>query len=304
MPRISDNVLDCSIYLYPTERDAKEGTNIGGSGFLVGITSDLHVHGHVLAVTNSHVIEGGASIIRINKADGQVEILPIPRDIWIFHPNGDDVAVCYLLIHYEPYQIKVVDVNQFITKKEMIDLQVGIGDEIFMVGRLIGLDGKQKNNPVVRLGNIASKSTEYIKQDDRDGYLQESFIIETHSISGFSGSPVFFHILPASVRPDGRVSQVHAGPWLLGIDWGHFSHGGKDTGISFVVPAWKLQELLNSKKVAAIINEIDTKLKKAIKDKQKYFSVEVDSGSSREQLDSIVRKEAQQFKKQPKSDLK
>jgi hypothetical protein len=274
MPRITDDILDCSIYLYPSERDAKEGTNIGGSGFLVGITSEFHVHGHALAVTNSHVIEGGASIIRMNKIDGKAEILQIHPKTWIHHPSGDDIAVCYLAIPYKPFQIKVVDVKQFMTREKMTDLQVGIGDEVFMVGRLIGLDGKQKNNPVVRLGNIASKSTVGIKQENRDGYLQESFIIETHSISGFSGSPVFFHILPSSMRPDGRVSKVHAGPWLLGIDWGHFTRGEKDTGMSFVVPAWKLRELLDCKKVVAIIEEIDNIVKKSIeKDERKRFSI-------------------------------
>jgi hypothetical protein len=34
MPRFDDRILDCSIFLYHTEKDAKAGARNGGSGFL------------------------------------------------------------------------------------------------------------------------------------------------------------------------------------------------------------------------------------------------------------------------------
>jgi hypothetical protein len=40
MPRIPDGFLDCVVYLYRSEDEAKEGSGIGGSGFLAGIISD------------------------------------------------------------------------------------------------------------------------------------------------------------------------------------------------------------------------------------------------------------------------
>src|SRR4051794_28892090 len=84
----------------------------------------------------------------------------------------------------------------------------------------------------------------------KDGLQQESFLVETRSLSGFSGSPVFIHIPSYTERPTPRYhspfattakqqwqltppSQVASssessqmieqscGPWLLGIDWGH-----------------------------------------------------------------------------------
>jgi hypothetical protein len=39
MPRISDCFADCAIYLYASERAAKDGQNAGGSGFLIHVPS-------------------------------------------------------------------------------------------------------------------------------------------------------------------------------------------------------------------------------------------------------------------------
>ena len=71
--RIPDEWQNNSIYLYPSEHDAYEGTRAGGSGFLLGFDSD-RIPGRqmVYAVTNAHVIEGGNCTIRLNRHDGTV----------------------------------------------------------------------------------------------------------------------------------------------------------------------------------------------------------------------------------------
>jgi hypothetical protein len=76
MPRISDHILDCSIYLYESEVDAKEGSKTGGSGFLTHVVSKADQNiGHLYAVTNKHVINGGCGVIRINKKHGGFDTL-------------------------------------------------------------------------------------------------------------------------------------------------------------------------------------------------------------------------------------
>jgi hypothetical protein len=37
VPRIPDNILDCVVYLYPSEAAAQDGERFGGSGFLIGV---------------------------------------------------------------------------------------------------------------------------------------------------------------------------------------------------------------------------------------------------------------------------
>jgi hypothetical protein len=107
---------------------------------------------------------------------------------------------------------------------------------------------------------------------------QDSFLVETHSISGYSGSPVFVRPFPVRMfNPIGlpmpndlrgniaaipsppplspqRVTgpqwdSLPTGPWLLGVHWGCFPLDNDEVedstkGISCVVPAWELQKLL------------------------------------------------------------
>src|SRR5216684_7169803 len=73
VPRIPDSILDSVIYLYESSEDAVEGVRTGGSGFLLGIASELTWRAErdergmhqVYAVTNSHVIVDGFTTIRL-----------------------------------------------------------------------------------------------------------------------------------------------------------------------------------------------------------------------------------------------
>jgi hypothetical protein len=101
------------------------------------------------------------------------------------------------------------------------------------------------------------------------GLSQESILIETHSITGHSGSPVFVQRKPMTAVPGLPVLPMFHREWFLGIDWGHISHsedvvdeGGKrhpdgwrvksNSAIAAVVPAWKLVDLLN---VRQLVNQ-------------------------------------------------
>ena len=119
-----------------------------------------------------------------------------------------------------------------------------------MVGRFIGHDGRQKNAPAVRFGNIAMMPHEAITSPH--GIEQESFLVEVRSLPGYSGSAVFlyspcamndmsvcrFGMDKASSQPEFGVVNTTPedekrfkralsvafspkGPYLLGIDWCH-----------------------------------------------------------------------------------
>lgn len=262
--RISDTIIDSSIYLYPSEQDAKDGEKVGGSGFLVAYPSEISGKYDGYAVTNSHVIrEAKSPIVRLNTKEGDMDILSLNNDDWQHHPNGDDLAAAPIFIDPNQYRIKFVPLSMFITQEIISTENIGAGDDVFMVGRFMGYDGKQKNVPTVRFGNLAIGDVQPIAHPR--GYLQESFLVETRSLSGYSGSPVFVYIAPFSKRPESKGWSTEKGPWLLGIDWGHehfmekvlgkdgetpITEGWKvrtNSGITNVVPVWKLVELLNIK---------------------------------------------------------
>jgi hypothetical protein len=138
-----------------------------------------------------------------------------------------------------------------------------------MVGRFLNHEGKQRNLPSVRFGNIAQMPNEKIRQEFRNNFDQESFLVECRAIGGFSGSPVFVYI--AEYENEWRpaaLPRIAGGlpPRLLGIEWGILSkwepvcdaHGrpvgrpqpdslqvDTNSGMMGVVPAWKLAEILN-----------------------------------------------------------
>lgn len=284
MPRIHDMLQDCVIYLYPTVEDADAGERVGGSGFLVTIRLESDPNTAVIwAVTNKHVALV-APVVRLNTRDGSVAIANLRTEKWILHPDGDDLAIHPIPLDPTFHKTSHVP-REILLSREVVDkYDIGIGDDVFVVGRFVNHEGHVQNVPSLRFGNIAQMPA-LIRQDT--GFDQESFLVEAKSISGYSGSPVFVHILPMSSRPqkdDPKTLMIMpipgAGPWLLGIDWGHlhsweevcdedgnrlsrppYSQAKRqvssNTGMMCVIPAWKLEEMFRLPEVERLMKKAD-----------------------------------------------
>jgi hypothetical protein len=269
MPRIDDSALECSIFLYPSETDAEKGESVGGSGFLVGLKYEHSEATHLYAVTNSHVAKE-CPVIRLNSKKGEPRIIPRAPSAWVHHSDGDDLAISSIELDKDKYKFKylLASPSFLMTEDRMKRSDIGAGDETFMVGRYVGRDERKGNVPVVRFGHLAAAGTETINQGkERDYFLQESFLVETHSIGGLSGSPVFVWVPFERVhrgprdgeramqwRKEVRSLSLKPREWLLGIDWGHldeviYGDDGEQRHILFpgmagIVPAWKLSQML------------------------------------------------------------
>lgn len=289
MPRISDAYTDCAVYIYASRNDAESGVLQGGSGFIVTLPFDNdpeNPHVHTYVVTNNHVVESAKTpVIRLNRRDGQMEFIETTAHEWEPHEGGDDVSVFPLRIG-DRFKFAAMPLRSFVTHSLVEIEDIGIGDDTVMIGRFINHEGKQKNSPAVRFGNIAMMAKDKIKRPD--GFEQESFLVETRSLPGYSGSAVLLYspcamndmsvrrygVEKASVNPmsgggqekfdrDFQVSFSAKGPYLLGIDWCHLpsrTHvlnrdGSKtgmvvdeNTGMAGVIPAWKIIEVLYSER--------------------------------------------------------
>jgi hypothetical protein len=288
MPRIPDLWQESSIYLYPSISDAERGERAGGSGFLFAIPSETVPGGlHVFAITNAHVVEGGSTTIRINTHDGKFDTLEFDESNWLMHPAGDDVAVCVVPnLDASRYKYRVLDPRHLLTREEAQSMNVGIGDEVFIAGRFVNSEGKQRNLPVLRFGNISQMPVEPIEQRRNAGiHKQESFLVEARSISGFSGSPVILTLMAIYNRQGGALPQGGEGRdifRLLGIVWGYIqdwervrdSNGEPlpgasmvpiNTGMMGVVPAWKIQEIFDLPIVKDHIKSQDVEAAKLLK---------------------------------------
>src|SRR5205814_5913498 len=115
---------------------------------------------------------------------------------WVRHPDGDDLAAC--LISFDPmlYKFHFVPSYDFATKEVVEHWKIGPGDDVFVVGRFINHEGRQRNHPTARFGCIGQMPLEPIPQDrpHQPPFMQESYLVEARSIGGYSGSPVFVHI--------------------------------------------------------------------------------------------------------------
>jgi hypothetical protein len=265
VPRIEDELLDSVIFLYPSEDHARMGTKNGGSGFLVGQPSGRYADMvHLYAVTNSHVINGGCPIVRLNTHNGRMDILSLSHGAWQSHDDAD-VAVCPVELVPSHYKYGYVPRASFITEDEVrAGPRYGPGDDVFFLGRYTDHHGAQRNLPTARFGHLAMLPGEPVLTQGMG--FQESFLVDAWSLKGYSGSPVFVYRMAYGARL--RAPQGVSKPRLLGIDWGQipryeevvdkqgYPHpdgwrAQQNAGMMGVVPAWKLAELLDGEELVA-----------------------------------------------------
>lgn len=274
MPPIQERLLDCVFYLYPSMGSAVAGEDIGGTGFLVSVPSEQHKDiAYLYAVTNRHVAREGFPVIRLNTQHGDTEPVPLTKQHWRSHDDGDDIAVAHLGGIDARFHYNHIPLKGLLTEAVIQKYKIRPGDECFMVGRFIGHQGRQRNQPSVRFGNISMMPLEPVRHDDgKDHFV---FFVETRSLAGFSGSPVFVYFNPDRQQDSATRSvqfKSQPGPWLLGVDVGVMpikepvfivDDGGEivkdndgkpqnshliaetNSGQMAVVPSWKLAELFN-----------------------------------------------------------
>jgi hypothetical protein len=288
MPKLPRRMLDTVFYLYKNKADALKGSDIGGTGFFLAMRSKQFPDRitYIYGVTNWHVaVKRGYSVIRINTTDGPPEILEYGPEDWEFIPDGSDVAAVELpQLSSQKHNFAYVTDNFLFPESHAEEvLQLGPGDDVFMIGRFVDYNSGPTNTPFVRFGNISSIPVP-IKQPT--GSWEKSYCVDMHSRSGYSGSPVFFYrssinnldFMMGGAPPETLRSDCA----LLGINWGQFPEyyeliPGKElpdtevgleimadrikgySGITCVVPCWRIAELLNIEKWVKARNETDMK---------------------------------------------
>lgn len=216
-------ILDTVFYLYNSKDDAERGKGYGGTGFLIAVKSEkvpgyYHVHG----VTNWHVAcQQGASVIRTNLKDGSPDVYEFDPSEWFFRPNSHDIAISPPLpLDASRHKASALGTESLVTADDEARHDIGPAEDVFMVGRFLDYDGAETNVPACRFGNI-SIANAAIKQ--QTGFAGRSIVIDMHSRTGFSGSPVFIYRNPGSTFAP-MMDLVLSWHYLkvLGIHWGQF----------------------------------------------------------------------------------
>ena len=261
--RLPDQFLESVVFLYRTNEEAHASGSEGGTGFVVEIQEPLPNAGAKFIITCQHVVQQSGAFVRINRKAGGVGVHHVPAHKWIQHPDGDDVAVAPLSDVDRDWALSAIPwPNGAAGRDAMRTFNVGIGDDVIMLGRFAAHTATSRNQPLARFGAIAMMPGEPV-QDGRNLWV-EAYLVEMRSLSGFSGSPVIVYMAPGSYRGDGRMVPFYEENYtLIGMDTGHKNLRTKildgasntpvregwivqqNTGVSIVTPSWKIQETLD-----------------------------------------------------------
>jgi hypothetical protein len=205
---------------------------IGGTVFFVARPfGAMEGKNFTYAVTAKHCLDGirklGADfvVIRLNTREGGFVVLRMPISGWVSHPTDKSVDVSIFRLNLpNTADHKVFPIEGFMSDQFMSDMQIGVGDEVFISGLFAPHIGATKNIPIVRIGNIAAMPEELV--DTADFGKMKAFLLECRSIGGLSGSPVFAS--PGPVRVLGERVWLNQTNFLrqfriLGLMHGHFA---------------------------------------------------------------------------------
>jgi hypothetical protein len=242
-------------------------------------------------------------VVRLNTNAGTSRVINVPPKQWIY-PDDPTVDVCAFrfdeMAHTVTDELAVNSINlQTMTldgspHHSPAGVGLCLGDEVFICGAFVGRVGYRKNIPVVRIANIAAMPEESI---DFASPRKPAYLIETRSLGGTSGSPVFLNLQSERIRrrehgyrvgitnTQTQSSTTHLiFPYLL-LGMIIFIHGGSyphdfvseddtsvhpredaefNAGIAVALPVAAIIDLLNSPKAKeARVREIEKKRKQS-----------------------------------------
>lgn len=191
--------------------------------------------------TAAHVIEQikGKSAdarvwMRVNTKKGNQEWRETPLTCWITHPDpAVDVAV--LKIGVDPafdhvaWPLEACVIHDQLDSVQTGDRKVELGDEVCFAGLFHPHAGERKNIPIVRIGTVAALRDEPVV--NRQGLPMDIYLVESRSIGGVSGSPVFIDIITAK-----RILPPSSGLMAAAYD-----PGVSASFQTFWVSAWALR---------------------------------------------------------------
>ena len=258
--QIPDEIRKCVVFLGFTKADGTH--HLRGTGFFVSRPADT-IEDLIFCylVTARHVIQkimnlGLDSVsIRATLKNGESIWVDVPASAWVFHETDPtvDVAVVPFKWSYSLDHL-LYPLSASLAPSIIAHHRVGPGDDVFLAGLFSQHFGRERNIPVVRVGNISAMPGEKVmtKMGPIDAYL-----VEARSTGGISGSPVFLH-LGGGRTGSGGFSITTPTYYLLGMVHGHFDEPDAvadvveddlssekiNMGIGIVVPVDKILEVL------------------------------------------------------------
>jgi hypothetical protein len=129
--RLPNDWLEAVVFLYPTEQDAFQGSQTGGSGFVVGVPFEgAQNKFHPYVITNSHVARRNPTVRTLFRTPLNINAVTFDDEEWLHHPDADDVAVAALPLQLP---LRLIPISFFLTEDQLQQLDLGPGDDAFML---------------------------------------------------------------------------------------------------------------------------------------------------------------------------
>jgi hypothetical protein len=261
--KIIAEILKCVAFIGIRKPD--DTMALFGTVFFIGLEGKDGKIFRTYCVTAKHVIDkirekgDGTIYIRANLKQGTLQGASMSGTDWHFHPQKESVDVAILPMAIpEVWDHLCLSMNHCITKAKIQENEIGIGEEVFITGLFRHHTGKNKNIPIVRVGNIATMAEEKVNVN---GFgLIDAYLAEVRSIGGLSGSPVFYNLGHSRIIKGAFVQSTAPIFYLMGLIHGHYDvteekideldvdaikHENVNTGIAIVVPIGKVLEAIN-----------------------------------------------------------
>lgn len=264
--RIPPDVTKCVVYLgvYKTNEQGSSQSLLCGTAFFVGVPSEIIGGNFLYLVTAKHVaviLSGRRFFVKANARNGEsVEIECKENAKWRSHPEDTacDLSVLPIGLDTNVFDYLAIPASICLTEADRLAKGIGAGNEVFITGLFSYHAGTSKNLPIIRTGNIALIPDEKIRTSSFG--MMDAYLIESRSIGGLSGSPVFVSTIE-------RNRLVF---YLLGLIHGHWDvkseslvdienqdsnpdakiKAGVNAGIAIVTPAFKILQVLHADEMA------------------------------------------------------
>lgn len=181
-----------------------------GTGFFFRITEEDEAFSYI--VTCRHVVDPfvGPVIdekqndepiwIRVNRNNKDPKIYRTKRSDWICHPKSKrSIDICVHEVPLRAWESQddaeigwlSADKDLFTPDREREHGKLSLGDPLFMPALFTNRPGEKRNIPVFRTASVAALAEEPVPYGSP---YRSAFLVETKSLGGTSGAPVFVHL--------------------------------------------------------------------------------------------------------------
>jgi hypothetical protein len=284
------------------------GYLIALSDFQLHWSETLEAHGQQFFTTTTHPfrllatakhvaekLEGKDFALKTMTTSGEPRIIEVhANQRWFYHPTEKDYVDAAVTVFFPPdmreLDLFTIQAELFADEKVIREADLGVGDEVFIAGLFSMVKKTARQHPIVRIGNLAMMPGERIPfKEDK---LIDAYLVESRSVGGLSGSPVFVR---ATTRVDAglkfksgfALNAVNSQTpniegiertflegvgriYFLGSMIGHWNTREYppempevfNMGVSLVVPAHKILEIIRQPELIAMAENIVNEMRK------------------------------------------